>query len=54
MEQERAAGCNRLIRNAIICWNYLYLSQLLVEEPMRSEIGAPRRVPEWFDRPLAL
>ena len=26
-EQEMAAGCNRLIRNAIICWNYLYLSQ---------------------------
>ncbi|HMB05421.1 MAG TPA: Tn3 family transposase, partial [Isosphaeraceae bacterium] len=22
----------RLIRNAIICWNYLYLSQLLAEE----------------------
>jgi hypothetical protein len=28
-----AAGCNRLIRNAIICWNYLYLSQRLAEEP---------------------
>ena len=28
-----AAGCNRLIRNAIICWNYLYLSQLLAEKP---------------------
>jgi TnpA family transposase len=33
MEQEMAAGCNRLIRNAIICWNYLYLSQQLAEEP---------------------
>jgi hypothetical protein len=32
MEQEMADGCNRLIRNAIICWNYLYLSQLLAEE----------------------
>lgn len=31
-EQEMADGCNRLIRNAIICWNYLYLSQLLAEE----------------------
>jgi hypothetical protein len=33
IEHEMAAGCNRLIRNAIICWNYLYLSQLLAEEP---------------------
>jgi TnpA family transposase len=32
MEHEMAAGCNRLIRNAIICWNYLYLSQRLSEE----------------------
>jgi hypothetical protein len=32
-EHEMAAGCNRLIRNAIICWNYLYLSQRLAEEP---------------------
>jgi TnpA family transposase len=31
-EQEMADGCNRLIRNAIICWNYLYLSQVLAEE----------------------
>ena len=31
-EQEMADGCNRLIRNAIICWNYLYLSQRLAEE----------------------
>ena len=32
-EQELADGCNRLIRNAIVCWNYLYLSQVLAEEP---------------------
>jgi TnpA family transposase len=32
-EQEMADGCNRLIRNAIVCWNYLYLSQVLAEEP---------------------
>ena len=31
-EQEMADGCNRLIRNAIICWNYLYLSQRLAQE----------------------
>ena len=24
-------GCRRLIKNAIICWNYLYLSQQLLE-----------------------
>jgi len=28
-EQEIAETCNRLIKNAIICWNYLYLSQKL-------------------------
>ena len=32
VEQEMAAGCNQLIRNAIICWNYLYLSKLLTDE----------------------
>ena len=26
-DQEIAEGCNRLIRNSIICWNYLYLTQ---------------------------
>ena len=26
-EQEIAEGCNRLIRNSIICWNYLYLTR---------------------------
>lgn len=28
-EQEISEACNRLIKNAIICWNYLYLSQKL-------------------------
>ncbi len=27
--QEIAEGCNRLIRNCIICWNYLYLTRRL-------------------------
>ena len=27
--QEVAEGCNRLIRNSIICWNYLYLTRQL-------------------------
>ena len=26
-DQEIAEGCNRLIRNSIVCWNYLYLTQ---------------------------
>ncbi len=30
-EQEIAEACRRLIKNAIICWNYLYLSQRLCE-----------------------
>lgn len=30
-EQLIAEGCKRLIENAIICWNYLYLSQQILE-----------------------
>ena len=30
-EQESADGCKRLIKNCIVCWNYLYLSQKLAE-----------------------
>lgn len=30
-EQEIAESCNRLIKNCIICWNYLYLSQKLAK-----------------------
>ena len=26
-EQEIAEACNRLIKNSIICWNYLYLAR---------------------------
>ena len=32
-EQEIAEGCNRLIRNSIICWNYLYLTRRLERSP---------------------
>jgi hypothetical protein len=32
VEQEIAEGCRRLIKNAIICWNYLYLSQKIAKE----------------------
>ena len=28
-EQEIAQSCNRLIKNCIICWNYLYLTHKL-------------------------
>ena len=31
-EQDIAENCRRLIANAIICWNYVYLSQKLAEE----------------------
>jgi hypothetical protein len=30
-DQEMAEACKRLIKNGIICWNYLYLSQKLEE-----------------------
>lgn len=32
-EQEIAEGCNRLIKNSIICWNYLYLERQLERTP---------------------
>jgi TnpA family transposase len=32
VEQEIAEGCRRLIKNVIICWNYLYLTQKIAEE----------------------
>jgi len=30
-DQEMAEACKRLIKNCIICWNYLYLLQKLTE-----------------------
>lgn len=32
VEQEIAEGCRRLIKNAIVCWNYLYLSHKIAQE----------------------
>ena len=32
-EQEIAESCNRLIKNSIICWNYLYLDRQLEKAP---------------------
>jgi TnpA family transposase len=31
-DQEIAEGCRRLIKNAIVCWNYLYLSREVAAE----------------------
>ncbi|MDA7887145.1 Tn3 family transposase [bacterium] len=38
-EQEVAQSCKRLVKNAIVCWNYLYLTQKIAEEsdPERKE-----------------
>ena len=32
-DQEIAEACRRLIKNAIICWNYLYLARELERQP---------------------
>jgi len=36
-EQEIAEACNRLIKNSIICWNYLYLARQIEKT---QEVGA--------------
>ena len=38
-EQEMAEACKRLIKNCIICWNYLYLSQKFadLDDPANRE-----------------
>ena len=46
-EQEMADGCNRLIRNAIICWNYLYLSQRLAEETHAERQPVKRKLSDY-------
>jgi TnpA family transposase len=30
-EQDIAEACNRLIKNSIICWNYLYLTKKMIQ-----------------------
>jgi hypothetical protein len=32
-EQQIAEGCKRLIKNAIVCWNYHYATHLVAREP---------------------
>ena len=36
-EQLIADGCKRLIENAIICWNYLYLSKKVIDTKTEKE-----------------
>lgn len=36
-EQMTADGCKRLIENSVICWNYLYLSQLIFNAETKEE-----------------
>lgn len=36
-EQVITEGCKRLIQNAIVCWNYLYLSQLIYNAEIEAE-----------------
>ncbi len=33
IEQQIADGCRRLIKNSIVCWNYVFVSQLIAREP---------------------
>ncbi len=47
-DQEIAEGCRRLIKNAIICWNYLFLTRALDQEP------DPARKAEDRSRPLRI
>jgi hypothetical protein len=39
-DQEIAEVCRRLIKNAIICWNYLYLSRELERQPDQAHRDA--------------
>jgi len=39
-DQEIAEACRRLIKNAIVCWNYLYLSRVLAEEKREERRAA--------------
>ena len=38
-DQQMAEACKRLIKNCIICWNYLYLSQKFadIDDPLKRE-----------------
>lgn len=36
-EQEEVENCKRVIKNAIVCWNYMYLTQRLIDAPSDAE-----------------
>ena len=42
-EQEIAEACNRLIKNSIICWNYLYLERRIEKAPNTEAKESLRR-----------
>ena len=35
-EQQLAESCTRLIKNAIVCWNYLYLTHQIQQAPTQN------------------
>ena len=35
--QEVEEGCKRLVKNAVICWNYVYLSKRLLQAPNATQ-----------------
>src|SRR5450759_3558033 len=39
-EQEVAEACKRLVKNAIVCWNYLYLTQEITDAPDKETRAA--------------
>jgi hypothetical protein len=39
-DQEIAEACRWLIKNAIVCWNYLYLSRVLAKEKSEERRAA--------------
>ena len=39
-EQEVAEACKRLVKNAIVCWNYLYLTQMITDAPDKETRAA--------------
>lgn len=43
LEQQIAEACKRLIKNSIVCWNYLYLTQIIANE------ADPQRRDELFE-----
>jgi TnpA family transposase len=38
-EQEIAVGCRHLVQNAIVLWNYLFISEKLSEIKMRTRVN---------------